>query len=213
MRAFVRAPSGARPRHDLFRQPGFGLPRHRRLRGERRRGDQHPHDPELIELCEALAVAHTDGGPTPRRSATRSSTTRFPRIRRYRAITVRTTDENGNLAPGTTPTRTSRSGSTRTPSPARPNSSHPSPVCSTAIPAAACKDRRHGEGTLEAEVLWAPSPRWSSAPSSPATRLAHRRTAISISRTTRPVALVHNRNRGVLADDLGLLRGALGHPT
>ena len=34
------------------------------------------------------------------RSATRSSTTRFrPRIRRYRAITVRTTDENGNLAP------------------------------------------------------------------------------------------------------------------
>ena len=57
-----------------------------------------PHDPELIELCEALAVAHTDGGPTPRPIRHPLLDDALPpRIRRYRAITVRTTDENGNL--------------------------------------------------------------------------------------------------------------------
>ena len=59
-----------------------------------------PHDPELIELCEALAVAHTDGGPTPRPIRHPLLDDALPpRVRRYRAITVRTTDDNGNLAP------------------------------------------------------------------------------------------------------------------
>jgi Peptidase family M28 len=59
-----------------------------------------PHDPELIELCEALTVAHTDPTPTPRPIRHPLLDDALPpRIRRYRAITLRTTDEHGNLAP------------------------------------------------------------------------------------------------------------------
>jgi Peptidase family M28 len=55
-----------------------------------------PHDPQLIELCEALSAAGQSARPI-----------RHPllddalpaRVRRFRAITLRTTDENGNLAP------------------------------------------------------------------------------------------------------------------
>jgi Peptidase family M28 len=55
-----------------------------------------PHDPELIELCEALSTAGESARPI-----------RHPllddampaRVRRLRAITLRTTDEEGNLAP------------------------------------------------------------------------------------------------------------------
>ena len=55
-----------------------------------------PHDAQLIELCEALSAAGQSARPI-----------RHPllddampaRVRRMRAITLRTTDENGNLAP------------------------------------------------------------------------------------------------------------------
>jgi hypothetical protein len=55
-----------------------------------------PHDPQLIELCEALSSAGESARPI-----------RHPllddalpaRVRRFRAITLRTTDEQGNLAP------------------------------------------------------------------------------------------------------------------
>jgi hypothetical protein len=55
-----------------------------------------PHDPQLIELCEALSAAGQSARPI-----------RHPllddampaRVRRFRAITLRTTDEGGNLAP------------------------------------------------------------------------------------------------------------------
>jgi Peptidase family M28 len=55
-----------------------------------------PHDPQLIELCEALSTAGQSARPI-----------RHPllddampaRVRRMRAITLRTTDEDGNLAP------------------------------------------------------------------------------------------------------------------
>jgi Peptidase family M28 len=55
-----------------------------------------PHDPQLIELCEALSAAGQSARPI-----------RHPllddampaRVRRMRAITLRTTDDNGNLAP------------------------------------------------------------------------------------------------------------------
>ena len=55
-----------------------------------------PHDPQLIELCEALSAAGQSARPI-----------RHPllddalpaRVRRFRAITLRSTDEDGNLAP------------------------------------------------------------------------------------------------------------------
>jgi hypothetical protein len=55
-----------------------------------------PHDPQLIELCAALSTAGQSARPI-----------RHPvlddampaRVRRMRAITLRTTDEDGNLAP------------------------------------------------------------------------------------------------------------------
>lgn len=55
-----------------------------------------PHDPQLIELCEALSAAGQSARPI-----------RHPvlddampaRVRRLRAITLRTTDSDGNLAP------------------------------------------------------------------------------------------------------------------
>jgi Peptidase family M28 len=55
-----------------------------------------PHDPQLIELCEALSAA----GQTARPIRHPLLDDAMPaRVRRFRAITLRTTDENGNLAP------------------------------------------------------------------------------------------------------------------
>jgi hypothetical protein len=57
-----------------------------------------PHDHQLIELCEALATSGAGGGARPIRHPLLDDA--LPaRIRRRRAITLRTTDENGNLAP------------------------------------------------------------------------------------------------------------------
>ena len=58
-----------------------------------------PHDPQLIELCEALATSGAvDGGARPIRHALVDDA--LPaRVRRMRAITLRTTDAEGNLAP------------------------------------------------------------------------------------------------------------------
>jgi Peptidase family M28 len=58
-----------------------------------------PHDRHLIELCEALATADAaDGGGRPIRHPLLDDALP-PRIRRLPSITVRTTDESGNLAP------------------------------------------------------------------------------------------------------------------
>jgi Peptidase family M28 len=59
-----------------------------------------PHDPQLIELCEALAAAQSpgDGRPRPIRHPLLDDALP-PRVRRMRSITIRTTDEDGNLAP------------------------------------------------------------------------------------------------------------------
>jgi hypothetical protein len=58
-----------------------------------------PHDPELIGLCEALATTQSGGdAPRPIRHPLLDDALP-PRIRRHRVITIRTTDENGNLAP------------------------------------------------------------------------------------------------------------------
>jgi Peptidase family M28 len=55
-----------------------------------------PHDPQLIELCEALSAAGQSARPI--RHALLDDA--MPaRVRRLRAITLRTTDERGNLAP------------------------------------------------------------------------------------------------------------------
>ncbi len=58
------------------------------------------HDPKLIELCEALALAQPDDGSRPRpfRFALLDDALP-PRVRRRRAITLRTADPDGNLAP------------------------------------------------------------------------------------------------------------------
>jgi hypothetical protein len=55
-----------------------------------------PHDPQLIELCESLSTAGQSARPIrhPLLDDAMSA-----RIRRMRAITLRTTDEEGNLAP------------------------------------------------------------------------------------------------------------------
>jgi hypothetical protein len=58
-----------------------------------------PHDRQLIELCEALgASGAVEGGARPIRHPLLDDA--MPaRIRRMRAITIRTTDADGNLAP------------------------------------------------------------------------------------------------------------------
>ncbi len=57
-----------------------------------------PHDRQLIELCEALSDAGAGGGARPIRHPLLDDA--LPaRVRRLRAITLRTTDEGGNLAP------------------------------------------------------------------------------------------------------------------
>ena len=57
------------------------------------------HDPQLVELCEALATAGAaEGGAIPIRHPLLDDALP-PRIRRFRSITLRTTDEGGNLAP------------------------------------------------------------------------------------------------------------------
>src|SRR3954454_8827134 len=58
-----------------------------------------PHDRQLIELCEALSAAGAAGGDaTPIRHPLLDDA--MPaRVRRIRAITLRTTDPDGNLAP------------------------------------------------------------------------------------------------------------------
>src|SRR4249919_3005267 len=58
-----------------------------------------PHDPQLIELCQALASSGAaEGGARPIRHPLLDDA--LPaRVRRLRAITLRTTDEKGNLAP------------------------------------------------------------------------------------------------------------------
>jgi Peptidase family M28 len=58
-----------------------------------------PHDRHLIELCEALVTAEAaDGGAMPIRHPLLDDALP-PRVRRLPSITLRTTDENGNLAP------------------------------------------------------------------------------------------------------------------
>ena len=57
-----------------------------------------PHDRQLIELCEALSDAGAGDGARPIRHPLLDDA--LPaRLRRLRAITLRTTDEAGNLAP------------------------------------------------------------------------------------------------------------------
>jgi hypothetical protein len=56
-----------------------------------------PHDPQLIELCQALSTAGAAEARPIRHPLLDDALP--PRIRRYRAITVRTTDADGNLAP------------------------------------------------------------------------------------------------------------------
>jgi hypothetical protein len=58
-----------------------------------------PHDPQLIELCAALATSGAvEGGARPVRHALVDDA--LPaRVRRMRAITLRTTEPDGNLAP------------------------------------------------------------------------------------------------------------------
>jgi hypothetical protein len=59
-----------------------------------------PHDPQLIELCEALATAGATGDDRARPIRHPLLDDALPpRVRRMRAITLRTTDANGNLAP------------------------------------------------------------------------------------------------------------------
>ena len=58
-----------------------------------------PHDRLLIEFCEALAAAGAaDRNAIPIRHPLLDDALP-PRIRKFRSITLRTTDENGNLAP------------------------------------------------------------------------------------------------------------------
>jgi hypothetical protein len=59
-----------------------------------------PHDPQLIELCEALATAGaTDGDGARSIRHPLLDDALPPRVRRMRSITLRTTDRDGNLAP------------------------------------------------------------------------------------------------------------------
>jgi Peptidase family M28 len=56
-----------------------------------------PHDPQLIELCQALSTAGA-GEARPIRHPLLDDALP-PRVRRLRSITIRTTDSDGNLAP------------------------------------------------------------------------------------------------------------------
>jgi hypothetical protein len=59
-----------------------------------------PLDPQLIELCEALAAAQSPGEPRARPIRHPLVDDALPpRVRRMRSITLRTTDSEGNLAP------------------------------------------------------------------------------------------------------------------
>lgn len=55
-----------------------------------------PHDPQLIEMCEALSATGQSARPIRHPLLDDALP---PRVRRFRAITLRTTDEDGNLAP------------------------------------------------------------------------------------------------------------------
>jgi hypothetical protein len=58
-----------------------------------------PHDPLLIEFCEALSAAGAaDGDAKPIRHPLLDDALP-PRVRKFRSITLRTTDADGNLAP------------------------------------------------------------------------------------------------------------------
>jgi peptidase M28-like protein len=58
-----------------------------------------PHDPELIGLCDALATTQSGGNAVRPIRHPLLDDALPPRIRRRRVITLRATDENGNLAP------------------------------------------------------------------------------------------------------------------
>jgi hypothetical protein len=58
-----------------------------------------PHDRQLIELCEALSAAEAAGGEARPIRHPLLDDAMPARVRRMRAITLRTTDPNGNLAP------------------------------------------------------------------------------------------------------------------
>jgi hypothetical protein len=58
-----------------------------------------PHDRQLIELCEALSAARAAGGEARPIRHPLLDDAMPARVRRWRAITLRTTDPNGNLAP------------------------------------------------------------------------------------------------------------------
>jgi|SRR5581483_8071232 len=58
-----------------------------------------PHDPELIELCEALAAASEPGAAAHPIRHPLLDDALPARVRRMRAITLRATDADGNLAP------------------------------------------------------------------------------------------------------------------
>jgi hypothetical protein len=59
-----------------------------------------PHDPQLIELCEALGAAGAVGeGPALPIRHPLLDDALPPRVRKLRSITLRTTDAEGNLAP------------------------------------------------------------------------------------------------------------------
>jgi len=58
-----------------------------------------PHDRHLIELAELLASAGAAGGEAKPLRYPLLDDALPPRVRKFRSITVRTTDERGNLAP------------------------------------------------------------------------------------------------------------------
>jgi Peptidase family M28 len=58
-----------------------------------------PHDAQLIELCEALSTAGAADGGTKSIKHPLLDDALPPRIRKFRSITLRTTDADGNLAP------------------------------------------------------------------------------------------------------------------
>jgi peptidase M28-like protein len=58
-----------------------------------------PHDRQLVELCDALATAGAAGGGAMPIRHPLLDDALPPRIHRLPSITLRTTDEDGNLAP------------------------------------------------------------------------------------------------------------------
>ena len=179
-----------------------------------------PHDAQLIELCEALSASGGAGpeGARPIRHPLLDDA--LPaRVRRKRAITLRTTDENGNLAPwyhthDDVPERVDPRRSTapptsssalarlidrdagRSPAPPRPRRRRPPP--------GACKDQVVEESTADAEILWAPTPEM--VERSPLTRYIRwlaDEPRPPLRRLPRPLALVGDRDRGVLGPRSG----------